>query len=304
MRSPSRAAPRAVTAGAAVSCLLLATIGTASGSTHHAPAIRGHSATKAHAGPARPGAYGRHHATTAAAASGNMQYGGGPVQLSPTVYLVFWGSQWDSDTKGIPAYLTSMFQGLGAQGDNWSTITSQYTDSTGAGPAFTGPVYGGQWIDDSAPEPSDPSATDISAEADNAASHFNVAGDPNTQIVVVSAQGTHPDGWPNSGFCAWHNFSGSVSYTNLPYELDAPSGSRCPNNALGGQLDAFSIVEGHEYAESISDPQPSSGWVAPDGSEIGDVCESGFQPVTLSTGTFPMQPLWSNTASGCVISGS
>lgn len=236
------------------------------------------------------------------AAGENMQYGGGPVQLNPVVYLVFWGSQWDSDTNGIPAYLTNMFNGLGTSSDTWSTLTSQYTDNTGAGPSFGGPVLGGVWTDDSSAEPSDPSASDISNEGDNGAAHFGVAGNPNAQIVVLSAQGTHPDGWPNSGFCAYHDYSGSVSYTNMPYQLDAPAGSRCPNGALGGKLDAFSIVEGHEYAESITDPQAGNGWVAPNGQEIGDECESGFQPVTLSTGTFAMQPLWSNNAGACVIS--
>ncbi|RAG85136.1 hypothetical protein DN069_13500 [Streptacidiphilus pinicola] len=128
-----------------------------------------------------------------------------------------------------------------------------------------------------------------------------MAGDPDAQIVVMSPQGTSPDGWPSSGFCAWHDYTGSVSYTNMPYELDAPSGSRCPNAALGGKLDAFSIVEGHEFAESVTDPQPSSGWVDANGEEIGDLCESNFQGVTLSTGTFAMQPLWSNNDGGCVI---
>ena len=236
-----------------------------------------------------------------AAAGENMQYGGGPVQLHPVVYLVFWGSQWKSDINGIPAYLTSMFNGLGASGDNWSTITSQYTNSSGQGPTFNGAVLGGVWMDNTKAEPTNPSANAVANEGNRGASHFGVSGNGNAQIVVLSAHGTHPDGWPSSGFCAYHDYSGSVSYTNMPYQLDAPAGSRCPNSALGGHLDAFSIVEGHEYAESVSDPQAGNGWVAPNGEEIGDQCESGFQKVTLSTGTFAMQPLWSNKAGGCVI---
>lgn len=89
----------------------------------------------------------------------------------------------------------------------------------------------------------------------------------------------------------------------MPYQLDAPAGSRCPNNLLGNKLSAFSIVEGHEYAESMSDPQPAGGWLTASGEEIGDLCESNFQNVTLPTGTFAMQPLWSNRAGACVISG-
>ncbi|WP_329584313.1 hypothetical protein OG500_28845 [Kitasatospora sp. NBC_01250] len=259
--------------------------------------------------PTRPGSYSAAAPTLHAAparhrpGTDQVSYNGGPVQHSPVVYLDFWGSQWDSDGNGVQPYMTSLFNGLGTSQDHWSTITAQYPDSSGSGPAFTGPVLGGSWVDDASPAPASSQQQDIAAEADSAAAHFGVAGDPDAQIVVMSPSGTSPDGWPASGFCAWHDYTGSVSYTNMPYQLDAPAGSRCPNNLLGDKLSAFSIVEGHEYAESITDPQPSSGWLDPSGEEIGDLCESNFQNVTLPTGTFPMQPLWSNNGGGCVISG-
>jgi serine protease len=251
---------------------------------------------------AHAGAYAANRThTSPTAPADNMQYGGGPIQLSPQVYLVFWGSQWDSDTNGIPQYMNNFFNGLGTSSDAWSTITSQYTDSSGSGPTFGGPVLAGSWVDDASAAPTNAAASDIAAEADNGASHFGVAGQTNAQIVVLSPHGTHPDGWPSSGFCAWHDYDGNVSYTNMPYQLDAPTGSRCPNSALGHQLDAFSIVEGHEYAESISDPQPGSGYTNSSGQEIGDVCESNFQMISLPTGSFAVQPLWNNNAGACTI---
>ncbi|WP_181799536.1 hypothetical protein [Kitasatospora acidiphila] len=262
------------------------------------PAAQLAAAPGAIASPAHHAAYAPQSPTRS---TSQMRYHGGPVQHHPVVYLDFWGSQWNTDTNGIQTYLTKLFQGLGTSQDTWSAITSQYTDSSGTGPAFTGPVLGGSWSDNAAPAPAASSQSGIAAEADRAASHFGVAGDTDAQIVVLSPHGTSPDGWPGSGFCAYHDYSGSVSYTNMPYQLDAPAGSRCPNSALGGKLDAFSIVEGHEYAESISDPQPSSGWVNSSGQEIGDTCESNFQKVALPTGTFAMQPLWSNRAGGCSI---
>jgi len=251
-------------------------------------------------GHAHAGMYATAHASPRAA-DDTMRYGGGPIQLNPQVYLVFWGSQWDSDTNGIPQYLSQFFTGLGTSSDTWSTITSQYTDGNGNGPAFSGSVLAGSWVDDASAAPTDAAASDIAAEADNGASHFGVSGQNDVQIVVLSPHDTHPDGWPSSGFCAWHDYDGNVSYTNMPYQLDAPAGSRCPNGVLGHQLDAFSIVEGHEYAESITDPQPGSGYVDSGGAEIGDVCESNFQMINLSTGGFAVQPLWSNNANACVI---
>ncbi|MFE0462863.1 hypothetical protein ACFW1A_26780 [Kitasatospora sp. NPDC058965] len=232
--------------------------------------------------------------------SGTLVYGGGPVQHQVTVYLVFWGNQWDSDGNGVQQYETDLFNGLGTAQDSWSTVTSQYTDSSGAGPTFNGAVLGGTWVDDAQAAPAAAAQADIAAEANVGAQHFGVAGN-DVQIVVMSPSGTSPDGFPNSGFCAWHDFNGTVPYTNMPYVLDAGSG--CGANQVAGQLDGFSIVEGHEYAETLTDPQPSSGWVASDGQENGDLCAwQNLAAVSLPTGSFAMQPTWSNAAGGCAMS--
>ncbi|MDI5967292.1 hypothetical protein POF50_032870 [Streptomyces sp. SL13] len=242
----------------------------------------------------------RSHAITPAA-SGPLNYGGGPVQHAVSVYLVFWGSQWNSDANGVQSYMQNLFGGLGTSQDSWSTVTSQYTDSSGQHPSFGGPVLHGSWVDSSSPAPASASAAQIAAEATVGAQHFGVSGD-DVQIDVLSPSGTSPDGFPNSGFCAWHDDNGTVPYTNMPYVLDA--GSSCGANSVQNQLDGFSIVNGHEYAETATDPQPSSGWVASDGEENGDLCAwQGLGAVNLPTGSFAMQPTWSNAVNGCAMSG-
>ncbi len=234
-------------------------------------------------------------------ASGVLHYGGGPVQHDPAVYLVFWGSQWNSDTNGVMAYMEHLFNGLGTSQDSWSRVTSQYTDSSGQGPSFNGPVLQGTWVDASGAAPSSASAAQIAAEANAGAQHFGVSGS-NVQMWVLSPSGTSPDGFPNTGFCAWHDYNGNVPYINMPYVLDA--GPSCGANAVGGWLDGFSIVAGHEYAETITDPEPTSGWVSSDGEENGDLCAwQGLGTISLPTGTFAMQPTWSNAVNGCVMSG-
>ncbi|MDH6142231.1 hypothetical protein P3T35_004253 [Kitasatospora sp. GP30] len=238
--------------------------------------------------------------SAAPAASGTLAYNGGPVEHNVTVYLVFWGNQWDSDSNGVQQYQTNLFSGLGTSQDTWSTVTSQYTDNSGSGPSFNGAVLGGTWVDDSGAAPASAAQADIAAEANVGAQHFGVSGS-DVQIVVMSPSGTSPDGFPNSGFCAWHDWNGNVSYTNMPYVLDA--GSSCGANSVGNQLDGFSIVGGHEYAESLTDPEPSSGWVASDGSENGDLCAwQNLGNISLPTGSFAMQPTWSNNAGGCAMS--
>jgi serine protease len=229
-----------------------------------------------------------------------LNYGGGPLQLTPQIYLDFWGSQWDSDSNGVENYMQNLFNGLGASGDTWSTVMSQYTDSNGSSPSFNGAVLGGSWVDNSSAAPSAASQAQLAAEADNAASHFGVSG-PNIDVFVLSPSGTQPNGFPNAGFCAWHDWSGTVAYTNMPYVLDA--GSSCGASSVQNQLDGFSIVGGHEYAEAVTDPQPSSGYVDSNGEENGDLCAwDNDQTVNFGTGTFAMQPLYSNSAGGCVFS--
>jgi len=134
------------------------------------------------------------------------------------------------------------------------------------------------------------------------AQHFGVSGD-DVQIVVLSPSGTSPDGFPNTGFCAWHDFNGSVPFTNMPYVLDA--GNSCGEDLVQNPLDGFSIVGGHEYAETATDPEPPSGWVAASGEENADECAwQGLGVVNLSTGSFAMQPTWSNQDGGCALSAN
>lgn len=251
-----------------------------------------------------------------------LVYNGGSVQHSPHVYLLLWGPNWSSDPTqaASAAYLESFYAGLGVEPqDSWSTITSQYGDGSGF-PTLTGSVYEGAFQDTSTP-PSGVDQSQLGAEADAFASTHGIMDLANAQIVVATQSGTCPQGFysPNcdggSGdYCAWHSNS-NEPYTNLPYILDAGSG--CGEDILQSQYDGFSIVGGHEYAETITDPFPVSGWwdsSDPSGGEIGDKCAwrdpvSGnidIGTVTLSTGTFAMQPLFNNDAlanggDGCVM---
>ena len=69
-------------------------------------------------------------------------------------------------------------------------------------------------------------------------------------------------------------------------------------------LDGVTIVEGHEYAETLTDPYPSTGWIDSSGQENGDKCawvklgQGASQNITLSTGSFAVQSTWSNAYNG------
>jgi hypothetical protein len=247
--------------------------------------------------------------------SSAMTYHGGAVQVLPKVYLDFWG--WSGDPQGAEPYVEGFLGGIG--GTSWNATVTQYCQevsigSTGCSP--TGQPVGnptgmlvGVWADPST-VPSSPSETQVAEEAASAAAHFGITkATPNVQIVVATPTGHSTPGF-GSSFCAYHSTvgtsAGTISFTNLPYMPDA--GGSCGENAVNsgsaGILDGYGIVEGHELAETETDPQPQSGWNEGSGStEIGDLCAwKGLTDISTSRGTFAVQPLWSNESLSCVAS--
>jgi serine protease len=270
-------------------------------------------------------------------------YHGGPVGVTagtPNVYLVFWGSQWGAETPtgslhfandpfGVAPRLAALFAGLGTNGERWSGVMTQYCDGVAAGSTFcpaaaphvgypTGNALGGVWLDTAAPVGQAVSYGEIANEALRAALHFGntaVGSNRYAQYVIAFPQGTKPDGFNNGGgFCAYHgtvdDTSGPIAFTNLPYLPDA--GKSCGENFVNagtfGLLDGVTMVEGHEYSETITDQDVGLGWFDGDGLENADKCvwlSSGTgaaRNVTFSTGTFAMQSTWSNDDGGCAIS--
>ena len=259
---------------------------------------------------------------------------GGAVQHNPHVYLLLWGPNWSTDPnqENSATYLEKFYGGLGVPAqDSWSTITSQYADGSGH-PVFNGSVFAGAFQDTGIP-PTGATPVQIAAEADAFAAMHALADLTDTQIVVATQEGTCPQGFDDASCpggagnnCGWHS-SSNEPYTNLPYELDA--GTICGQgevNGTNGTDDGFSLIGGQLYADTITNPYPAAGavpgtspnpaWVDTNdtvsGGEIGEKClwgqtwSTSVHPanVTLSTGTFAMQPLWSNAAGGCVMTGA
>jgi Ricin-type beta-trefoil lectin domain/Putative Ig domain len=262
----------------------------------------------------------------------DVTYGGGPVQHNPRVFLVLWGPDWspvtDPSQWASALDMISLYASLGTAGqDSWSPITAQYGDGSGF-PAFTGEVLTGIEQDTSTP-PTGVTKAQLGAEAAASAAYFTSQGDTintDSQIVIATQSGTCPQGFAAPGvcpgspapYCAWHSaFSNglyaNVPFTNLPYILDA--GTFCYEDAVNpgstGTYDGFTIVAGHEYAESVTDPVPLTGWSDPgdsiSGGEVADKCTPAFSAagnVTLAGHTFAMQKLWSNAAGGCVMAAT
>ena len=239
------------------------------------------------------------------------------------------------DPSGAAPYLQQLFKGLGGGGELWSGVMTQYCDGVAIGaqscPASnnehvaypTGGPLAGVWVDESTASPNQATAFQLGTEAVNAAAHFGnttAASNRDAQYVVLSPTGTHPDGFntPSGQFCAWHDWNGDsyvgvsspygdIAFTNSPYVTDlGPScGSNFVNSGAAGAKDGISIVEGHEYAETITDQNPPGGWTDSGGAENGDKCAwitpgtpGGAADLSVPTGTFAMQTTWANDGSG------
>ena len=260
---------------------------------------------------------------------------GGAIETKPVVFIVYWGAQWISGftTGGYSSgqartYVEGFFGGVG--GSSWANSTTQYCQNVAGGTTSCatagGAVYvtnpnaqlGGSWIDNTA-LPSRLGTSSIAAEALRAVAHFGYSANADYMVFTPSGHSTSGFG---TQFCAWHSSTsssaGQVSFSNIPYQPDA--GTACGMNFVNavddtfghGYFDGFSIVGGHEYAETVTDPFPSTGWVDGSGAENGDKCawissgQGAATDVTLGGSSYAVQSLWSNAfnggAGGCVIS--
>lgn len=255
----------------------------------------------------------------------NLAYHGGFIQSRPRVVLVFWGTKWKRTAfNGARNYLIKLFRGLGGSRDHWSPTLTQYRGRNGH-PSFPSSVLQ-NWYYDFNKVPGVVSPSTLLNQAKVLARGHHVGG-VNVQIVIATQQGTcYSDGFAgscghynsNGKYCAWHSATargsvGGVSFTNLPYLIDA--GRACGLDWHGSHFAGLSTVAAHEYSESASDPFPVAtnalGWIdlhdlRVSGGEVADKCAWGLwgSPsgwISLSTGRFVMQSLWSNKAHKCVM---
>ena len=252
----------------------------------------------------------------------NMAYFGGHVQVTPKIYLVFWGwgepGAFDHTTPGMPANdpdgaAARMTAFIGAMGGTaWAGVSTQYYETVnGQNVHIENPanVLGGVWYDDTTPIHDNLSGLELAQEAQRAVAHFGITDLANSQVVIAQPQKDNEAGFnAGVGYCAWHDYTQpqyypgvqpGISFTNMPYVLN--SGAGCGENSVNtgyyaGKLDGFSIVLGHEVEETITDPgaedvingQNLGGWYDYAAYENGDKCAwVGYTEGLASPSTVP-----------------
>ena len=236
-----------------------------------------------------------------------LQYFGGPVLVSPKVYLVFWGYKTYGDPDKVAKLMKSYIKHSG--GSSHNNIYVQYYETSGGSTIYiTNPStqLGGAWFDQTNAVPSNPSDAQVAAEALQGVAHFGF--DAGGSYVVMTPHGHSSPGF-GTQWCAYHSnaYSGGklVSYTNMPYAPDA--GGNCGANIIAppsdetGTDEGVTIVEGHEEGESVTDPNPGTGWYNGQYGEIGDICAwQNIQNDPFGTKSYTMQPMFSNASQSCV----
>jgi hypothetical protein len=235
-----------------------------------------------------------------------LSYGNGPVLVKPKMYLIFWGYNTYGDADGVKPLLTNYSHVIGHS--HLNNIYTQYYMKVGSVTTYIKNPRnqkGGIWEDDVNPVPTNPTDAQVAAEALNGVAHFGY--DPNGSYVVATPHGHSSAGFGTS-YCAYHSATVSngkvVSYTNLPYMPDA--GANCGANFItppsdeSGTDEGVTIVEGHEYGESVTDPNPFSGWNSPQ-AEIGDLCAwTNVLNDPFRSKLYSSQPMFSNATQSCV----
>jgi hypothetical protein len=232
-----------------------------------------------------------------------LLYHGGPVQTAPHIYIVFWGSAWNTssgDPNGVAARLKS-FMGI-VGGSKWLNSVTQYTQLNGQHVGNAAGSFIGSYVDTASTPPRRPTQSQLAAEAAKAAAHY---GDysASAAYIVALPHGIKPSGF-GTQYCAYHSSTSAaghtIAWTNDPYFPDAgySCGAGSVNNP--GTLDGVTIVGGHEQGETETDPFPNSGWLDATGAENGDKCAWMNLENNPNAGGYPTQPLWSNSNLGCV----
>lgn len=258
---------------------------------------------------------------------GNVTYHGGPAQLSPSSYLIFWGQSWLHDTalQATKQRIESYFQHVG--GTDYESVLTQYymqnPDGSQSHIANVAHFSDSQvWVDPANPV-ADSQACHGATISDQAikqeiahtlaTTHWN-RDDKNVTYFVYTPPSfdVFEPTWGCSGqtLCGDHEWSPDmagmhVAYTILPYPAE-----RCTQPDVSAELVNASA---HEQFESITDPTPgraddttfkNEGWFYVDAhkqaSEIGDLCFRQRGPRDLQGVTFVLQSIWSNQVGGCV----
>jgi DNA-binding beta-propeller fold protein YncE/uncharacterized protein YfaP (DUF2135 family) len=200
----------------------------------------------------------------------------GHVQHEPKVYVIYWGSNFNTTEKGIETHsmLQKLFEGL--TGSAYQGILTQYFDSTGRISSTVTPT---SYIDESVKAPANLTALKVEEEVSAIVSARKWTAETSAQFLLTTAPGST---YTTTRGCAYHGVTtasekvvGGIVYDFVPYQGDEPFlGNGCVEigNPTKNPVFKTSKSASHEYAETATDPL-IDGWRSGGGFEIADICQ-------------------------------
>lgn len=235
-----------------------------------------------------------------------MTYFNGPVLTNPKTYLILWGYKKYGDFFKVGPLLKEYLEVEGGSGHN--NIYTQYYEIVDSQTTYiTNPKGqdGGTWDDETHAVPDHPTDAQVAQEALYGVAKFGY--DPNGSYIVATPHGHSTEGF--GSWCAYHSYTSLgkelVSYTNLPYMPDAAQACGAnyitPPKDESGPDEGVTIIEGHEYGESVTDPVVGAGWYNVVYGEIGDICSwTDVKNDPFGKKSYTEQSMFSNASHSCV----
>jgi DNA-binding beta-propeller fold protein YncE len=204
---------------------------------------------------------------------------GTSAQHATKVYVIYWGSNFNTNEKGIEVHtmLQKLFAGL--SGSAYQGILTQYFDSTGR---ISPTVTSASFIDEGVKAPEKVTPLKIEEEVSSIVSANKWTPETSAQFILVTAPGSTHE--VTKG-CAFHGVTqtsakvvGGIVYGFVPYQGDPPfSTNGCVETGNPSKNPVFKTSKSasHEYAEAATDPllnqwRTGIGF----GPEISDICQA------------------------------
>ncbi|MDE2367716.1 MAG: hypothetical protein KGN16_02000 [Burkholderiales bacterium] len=239
------------------------------------------------AGPPIPHRINPGHMTSEAPTAGStgsmtpvIKWNGGPVLTTPNVHLIWYGN-WNqangSDTPAGQSIVGDFIHGV--SGSPYLAINSLYTGSGGT--AVTGSLGTTFQGSDAYSRGSKLRDSDIATIVSTYITRSGIK-DPNAVYFVLTSSDVSETSGFCTKYCGWHT-SGTIQGVNIKYSF-VGNANRClsgcaaqsvgPNGNAG--VDGMISVVAHELEETMTDPNPRTGWADSNGAENGDKCAWTF----------------------------
>lgn len=264
----------------------------------------------------------------------NLNYNGGPVMHTNTVYAIYWVPSGYKVSPNYETLINRFFTDVSADhsSDNVYYSDTQYYDNANGNIQDSSSFTNSNSVVDTNPLPSNGcsdsytqvcvSDAQIQQEIKKVITAQGWTASPSTEFFMFTADGVgscySSSSCAFSQYCAYHSHFGSGSnvtlYANMPYTDTVPAAcdsGQYPNGDPAA--DSTINVTSHEHNETITDEQGNA-WYDRRGYENGDKCAWNFGTAlsgasgseynqVINGHDYYLQREWSNHSSGCVLTG-